>query len=95
MPKSLTTSEPNILRPEDFDPPLKRKEPSVPYYWTVDELAAELGVTDRKVQYDVKGNPQRNTPPRLKACQAGMAFLVPEADALEYIWQYRQRNQKS
>ncbi|EAZ88055.1 hypothetical protein CY0110_00840 [Crocosphaera chwakensis CCY0110] len=26
MPKSLTTSENNILRPEDFDPPLKRKE---------------------------------------------------------------------
>ncbi len=95
MPKSLTTSENNILRPEDFDPPLKRKEPSVPYYWTVDELAVELGVTDRKVQYDVNGQPQKNIPPKLKAYKAGMAFLVPEADALKYIWQYRQRKQKS
>ena len=95
MPKSLTTLENNILCPEDFDPPLKRKEPSVPYYWTVDEIAEELGVTVRKVQYDVKGNPQRNSPPRLKAYKAGIVFLVPESDALEYIWQYRQRNKKS
>jgi hypothetical protein len=95
MSISLSAPEPMVLNPEDFDPPLKRKEPSVPYYWTLDEIATELGVTARKVQYDVKGNPQRNTPPKLKAYQAGMAFLVPESDALEYIWQYRQRKQKS
>ena len=95
MPKSLTTSKTNILRPEDFDPPLKRKEPSVPYYWTTDELAAELGVTDRKVQYDIKGKPQKNIPPKLKAYKARTVFLVPEADALEYIWQYRQLKKKS
>ena len=95
MPKSLTTSENNILRPEDFDPPLKRKKPSVPYYWTVDELAAELGVTERKVQYDAKGQPEKNIPPKLKAYKARKTILVPEADALEYIWEYRQRREQS
>ena len=83
------------LKPEDFDPPLKRKEASVPGYWTIDEIAAELEVTIRKVQYDVKGNPQRNTPPKLKAYKAGMAFLIPNSDALEYIWKYRQSKKKS
>ena len=94
MPKSLTTTENNILRPEDFDPPLKRKKPSVPYYWSVDELATEIGMTDRKVQYDIKGQPEKNIPPKLKAYKVGPVFLVPETDALEYIWHYRQRKKK-
>ena len=83
------------LHPDDFDPPLKRKKPTVPGYWTVDELSKELEVTIRKVQYDVKGQPQHNIPPKLKAYQVGGAFLIPEADGLEYIWQYRQRKRKS
>lgn len=95
MPNPLATNEPMVRNPSDFDLSLKRKEPTVPYYWTIDEIAAELGVTGRKVQYDVKGNPQRNTPPKLKAYQVGMAFLVPDSDALEYIWQYQQRKKKS
>ncbi|EHJ15250.1 hypothetical protein CWATWH0003_0094 [Crocosphaera watsonii WH 0003] len=43
MPKSLTTSETNILRPKDFEPPLKRKKATVPGYLMIDELAAETG----------------------------------------------------
>ena len=95
MPDSLSTPEPMVLHPQDFDPPLKRKEPTIPGYWTIEEIAAEVGVSVRKVQYDVKGNPQRNKPPRLKAYKAGISFLVPDADALEYIWQYREQKQKS
>lgn len=89
MPNSLTTSEPMVLHPEDFDPPLKRKEATVPGYWTIDELVAELGCSIRKIQYDITGNPQRNTPPRLKAYKAGSIFLVPDMDALTYIKQQR------
>ena len=96
MPKSLTTSENNILRPEDFDPPLKRKEPSVPYYWSVGEIATEVGVTPRRIQYEIKGNPRlKDKSPRLKAYKIGAVLLVPDADALEFIWNYRQRKKKS
>ena len=95
MPKSLTTPELMVLHSEDFDPPLKRKKPTVPYYWTVEEIAEELGVTTRKIQYDIKGNPQQKNSPNLKAYRVGLAFLVPNADALEYIWNYRQKKKKS
>ncbi len=96
MPNSLATSEHNILYREDFDPPLKRKEATVPGYWTVDEIAEELGVTTRKIQYDIKGNPQlKKSSPKLKAYRIKLAFLVPDADALEYIWNYREKKKKS
>lgn len=96
MSNSLTTSELMVLRPENFNPPLKRKEPTVPYYWTVDEIAEELGVTERKVQYDIKGNrPIKKNSPKLKAYKVGISFLVPDAEALEYIWNYRQKKKKS
>ncbi|ACK74177.1 hypothetical protein PCC7424_5618 (plasmid) [Gloeothece citriformis PCC 7424] len=91
MPNSLTTSEPNVLHPEDFDPPLKRKEPIVPYYWTLDEIATELGVTSRRVGYDITGYPPRKIQPSLKAYKAGSLFLVPDADALAYIQRFRER----
>ena len=42
MPDSQSTPEPMVLHPQDFDPPIKRKEPLIPGYWTIDELAAEL-----------------------------------------------------
>ena len=92
MPNSLTTSKPKVLHPKNFDPPLKRKEPTVPGYWTIDELAAELEYSIRKIQYDITGNPQRNTPPKLKAYKAGSIFLVPDEDALTYIKQHRKNN---
>ena len=38
MSNSLTTLEHNVLRPEDFDPPLKRKKATIPGYWTVEEI---------------------------------------------------------
>lgn len=51
---TLALPHPMTIKPEDFEPPLKRKEPSVPYYWTVEELAEELGVTTRYVQYLIR-----------------------------------------
>ncbi len=90
----LTADKPNqvSLKPEDFDPPLKRKEPTVPFYWTLDEIATELGCTTRKVLYDVTGRPQRNRPAILKAYKVGSSLLVPEQDALSYIQTYRSKN---
>ncbi|MEM8673222.1 MAG: DNA-binding protein [Cyanobacteria bacterium P01_G01_bin.67] len=91
MSNSLTTSENIILSTSDFDPPLKRKEATVPGYWTIDELATELSVTIRKVQYDITGNPKRNRQACLKAYKAGPTFLVADTDALIYIKQQRER----
>ena len=42
---TLTLSQAIEIKPEDFEPPLKRKEALVPYYWTVEELAEELGIS--------------------------------------------------
>jgi predicted transcriptional regulator len=78
------------IKPEDFEPPLKRKEPAVPGYWTVEELAEELGVTVRYVQYLIKGDPKRGVRIRLKAYKAGPTFLISDTEALEYLWAVRQ-----
>ena len=91
MPKSLTTSEPIVLSPEDFDPPLKRKEPTIPGYWTIEEIANEIGVTTRRVRYDITGRPESNLEPSLKAYRIGKSLLVAERDALEYIQKWRKR----
>lgn len=91
MSISLSAPEPMVLNPEYFDPPLKRKEPSVPYYWTLEEIATELGLTSRRVRYDITGYPARKIEPNLKAYKAGPLFLVPDADAIAYIQRYRQR----
>jgi hypothetical protein len=91
MPNSLTTPEPMVLHPSDFDPPLKRKEPTVPGYWTLEEIAAEIGMTSRKVQYDVLGRPKIGLKPSLKAYKVAKVLLVPNEDALEYIQRYRNR----
>ncbi len=92
MPKSLTTSKPKVLRPEDFDPPLKRKKPLIPGYWTIDEVAKEIGVSGRKIRYDITGYPEQNIKPNLKAYKAGRMFLIPEDAALEYIQRHRLKN---
>jgi len=73
------------LTPEDFDPPLKRKEALVPGYWTVEELKDELGVSIRKVQFDITGYEKLRVRAKLKAIKIGSVFLIPELDALEYI----------
>jgi transcriptional regulator with XRE-family HTH domain len=83
LPHSMT------IKPEDFNPPLKRKKPTVPYYWTVEELAEELGVSIRYVQYLVKGNPSRRTSPKIKAYKMGLGYLIADQDALDYLWQAR------
>ena len=77
------------IKPEHFDPPLKRKEATVPYYWTVDELAEELGVSTRKVQMDITGYEKLGVQAKLKAIKAGSFFLITEQDALKYIQQQR------
>jgi excisionase family DNA binding protein len=87
---TLTLSQAIEIKPEDFEPPLKRKEAAVPYYWTVEELAEELGVSVRYVQYLLKGNPSRKTHPRIKAYKVGFGYLIAEQDALEYLWKDRQ-----
>ncbi len=43
MPKSLTTSELMVLHSKDFDPPLKRKKPTVSR-WTT--FYSEVQITD-------------------------------------------------
>lgn len=76
------------LTSSDFDPPLKREKPLIPHYWTVDELANELGVTIRKVQYDITGN----TKTLLFAYRIGKIYLIPEDEALKYLWKLRNKS---
>jgi hypothetical protein len=85
---TLSLSQSLEIQPDDFNPPLKRKEPAVPGYWTVEELAEELDVTVRSVQYLIKGYP--NKPPKLKAYKLNFGYLIPEESALEYLWAARQ-----
>jgi hypothetical protein len=91
MPNSLATTELMVLRPENFDPPLKRKEPRLPGYWTLEELAAELDLSTRRVGYDITGYPEKNIEPNLKAFKVGRIFFVTNEDALEYIKRSRER----
>jgi transcriptional antiterminator len=91
MPNPVATSEPMVLRPSDFDPPLQRKEPSLPGYWTLEEIAAELGISTRRVGYDITGYPEKNIQPILKAFRVGRILFVTDEDALEYIKRYRER----
>jgi hypothetical protein len=92
MPNSPTSSKPMALHPSDFDPPLKRKEPKLPGYWTLEEIATEIGMTSRKVQYDVLGRPAIKLKPNLKGYLVAKVLLVPDEDALAYIQKYRNRN---
>ncbi len=71
--------KPAILTEKDCDPPLKRKEAAVLGYWTLDELATELALTVRKVQYDVKDNSN------IKVYKAGKTYLLNDFDALERV----------
>ncbi|PSF28490.1 DNA-binding protein [Aphanothece hegewaldii CCALA 016] len=92
---TLALSHPMTIKPEDFDPPLKRKDAAVPYYWTVDELAEELGVSARKVQMDITGYEKLKVQAKLKAIKAGSFFLIAEQDAFEYIRQQRKLKSRS
>jgi hypothetical protein len=82
-----TEPKPATLTEKDFLPPFKRQEAAVPGYWTIDELAAELQVTVRKVQYDIKA--KQGT----RIYKAGRTLLLSDTDALAYLWQ--QRHKKS
>ncbi|MGK7879169.1 MAG: DNA-binding protein [Crocosphaera sp.] len=91
MSNSLTSSEHNVVSPKDFDPPLKRKEATIPGYWTVEEIANEIGVTPRRVRYDITGKPESKIEPSLEAYKIGKSLLIAEQNALEYIQRRRKR----
>jgi len=92
MPNSLTIPEPMVLHPSDFNPPLKRKEPSLPGYWTLEEIATELGISTRRVGYDITGYPEKNIQPNLKAFKIARIFFVTDEDASEYINRKRKKS---
>ena len=92
---TLALSNPMTLKPFDFDPPLKRKEAAVPGYWTVEELAEELGVTTRYVHYLIKGDPKKGVRIRLKAYHVGKSPLIADQDALQYLHHVRQAKKGS
>jgi len=81
---AFLTSHPQI-KSEIFDPPLKRAKPTVPGYWTVEELCEETGYSRRKIGYHISGREDTGAPPQLYAIKHGGSFLVPEADALAYL----------
>jgi hypothetical protein len=91
---TLSLSQSLEIQPDDFEPPLKRKQALVPYYWTVEELAEELGASIRKVQFDITGNEKLRVRAKLKAIKVGPIFLIPERDAMQYIQQQRQAKLK-
>ena len=80
-----TESKPAGLTKKDFDPPFKRDQAAVPGYWTLDEIATELKVTVRKVQYDIKDDHA------IKIYKAGKTSLLCDSDALKYIDQNRRK----
>ena len=86
---TLASTPRMALSPDDFSPPLKRTEPSVPGYWTVDELAEELQVSRRYIHYLISGNPKRGVRIRLKAYNAGKSLLIADQDALHHIFDVR------
>jgi transcriptional regulator with XRE-family HTH domain len=87
---TISLSQSIEIQPDDFDPPLKRKEPAVPGYWTVEELAEELGVSTRYINYLIKGNDKARVKARLKAYKTRSTYLVADFDALDYLWKVRQ-----
>jgi plasmid maintenance system antidote protein VapI len=91
---TLSLSQSLEIQPDDFNPPLKRKQAAVPYYWTVEELAEELGVSTRYVHYLIKGDVKRRVRIRLKAYNAGKSLLIADQDALQYLWEVRQANRE-
>lgn len=92
----LTVKKPNQVsfKPEDFDPPLKRKKPTIPDYWTLEEISQEIGLSTRKVNYDIVGRPELRLEPSLKAYRVGKILLVRDEDALEYIYRLRETKKR-
>lgn len=82
------------IKPEDFNPPLKRKQALVPGYWIVEELAEELEISVRKVQMDITGYEKLGVQPKLKAIKAKTLFLISDRDVFEYIQQQRKSKDK-
>ena len=91
---TLAEASSMVISSDDFDPPLKRTEAAVPGYWTVEELANELGVSIRYVHYLIKGDPKNGIRIRLKAYNAGNSLLISDQDALQHLWNMRQSKKK-
>ena len=91
---TLAEASSMVITPDKFDPPLKRTEASVPYYWTVEELAAELEVSKRYVSYLITGDPKNGIRIQLKAYKANNSLLIPDQDALQYLWNVRESKKK-
>lgn len=91
---TLALPNPMIIKPEDFDPPLKREKAMVPGYWTVDELAEELEASSRKVQFDITGNEKLRVKAKLSAIKVGSVFLIPDVEASKYIEQQRRKKKR-
>ena len=83
------------LHPSDFNPPLRRSKPTVPGYWTADEIALEIGTGSQKVRRDITGRSDSNRKPCLTGYQAGNCWLVPEQEALLYILKRRKVSQEA
>jgi hypothetical protein len=79
-----------VLSPDDFSPPLKRTEAAVPGYWTVDELKDELDVSRRYIHYCIKGDTRKKNPIYLKNYKVGSVLLVPDSEALPFLWKMKQ-----
>ena len=87
-----TDSRPTAITEKDFNLPLKRQQAAVPGYWTLEEIAKEIGMTSRKVRYDILGRPEIGLEPFLKAYKVSKLFLVPYNAALEYISKTRKKS---
>lgn len=86
-----------VITPDNFDPPLKRIEAHVPGYWTVEELAEELELSLRTVQYLIKGGYPKKSDSlvsapsyHLKTIRIGTALLVSDTEALKFLWERRE-----
>ncbi|WP_242578194.1 DNA-binding protein [Chroococcus sp. FPU101] len=84
-----------MIKPEDFEPQLKREKPLVPGYWTVGELAEELGTSIRKVQVDITGDAKLRVKAKVNAIKVGSVYLVPDSDAIKYIQVQQKRIKKN
>jgi len=87
-----TDSRPTAITEKNFNLPLKGQQTAVPGYWTLEEIATEIGMTSRKVRYDILGRPEIGLEPSLKAYKVSKLFLVPDSAAREYISRIRNKS---
>ena len=85
---TLATVSSMVISLEDFNPPLNRIEAAVPGYWTVEELANELGTSTRKVLYDITVKGKSGIGHKFqKHRKLGPYYLIPDDEAIPYLFQ--------